>query len=137
MTTDTPRVTGWVGWGWFAGTILLIAGAIDVIYGFFAVFNPRSAYFVVTEEAVAVLNVSAWGWWHVIIGIFLILVAFALFAGQTWARVVAVILAAVNAISHLFLLAAQPWWSLIVITLDILVIYALTVHGRELKAVDA
>ena len=43
------------------------------------------------------------------------------------------ILVALNAIGQLFLLPVQPWWSLIVLTLDILVIYALTVHGRELK----
>ena len=137
MTTDTPRVTGWVGWGWFAGTILLIAGAIDVIYGFFAVFNPRSAYFVVTEEAVAVLNVSAWGWWHVISGALLVLVGVALLTGATWARWVAVILVILNAIGQLFLIPVQPWWSLIVFAIDLLVIYALTVHGRELKAARA
>jgi hypothetical protein len=137
MTTETPRVTGWVGWGWFAGTILIIAGAIDAIYGLIAILQPGSAYFVASEEGLFLFNVSGWGWWHLFIGIVLILVALALFTGATWARVVAIILAAVNAISHLFLLTAQPWWSLIVITLDILVIYALTVHGKELAVRDA
>jgi hypothetical protein len=47
--------------------------------------------------------------------------------------VTAIVLAAINGVSQLFLLPVQPWWSLIVLALDILVIYALTVHGRELK----
>jgi hypothetical protein len=131
------RVTGWVGWGWFAGTILLIAGAIDAIYGLIAILQPGSAYFVATEGGLFLFDISGWGWWHLLIGLALILVALALFTGATWARVVAIILAAVNAISHLFLLTSQPWWSLIVIALDILVIYALTVHGRELEVREA
>ena len=133
--SDT-EVTGWVGWGWFAGIILIIAGAIDVIYGFIAVFQEASAYFVVTEGDLFLLNLQGWGWWHVIIGAVVILVGIALFGGAMWARVIAIILASINGIGHIFLLPVQPWWSLIAITLNVLVIFALTVHGRELKAVN-
>ena len=59
--------------------------------------------------------------------------AVALMAGQTWARVVAVILVIISAIGQLLLIPAQPWWSIIVIAIEILVIYALIVHGRELR----
>ena len=69
----------------------------------------------------------------VISGALLILVGAFLFSGATWARVIAVILVIVNAVGQLALLPVQPWWSLIVLTLDILVIYALTVHGKELE----
>ena len=57
----------------------------------------------------------------------------ALFAGQTWARVVAIILVVLSAIGQLLLIPAQPWWSLIIIAIDVLIIYALTVHGAELR----
>ena len=130
--SDT-EVTGWVGWGWFAAIVVLIAGVFDAIYGLIAVLAPGSAYFVAVEGDLALFNLQGWGWWHIITGVLLILTAIALFAGATWARVVAVILVGLNAIGQLFLLPVQPWWSLIVLTLDILVIYALTVHGRELK----
>jgi hypothetical protein len=133
--SDT-QVTGWVGWGWFAALLLLIAGVFDAIKGFIAVLMPNSAYFV-TAEGALVFDVAAWGWWHIIIGVALILVAGALFAGQTWARVVAVILVVLNAIGQLFLLPVAPWWAIIVLTIDILIIYALIVHGRELKAREA
>jgi uncharacterized membrane protein len=129
--TDT-EVTGWVGWAWFAGLVLLIAGVFDAVRGFIALLMPDSAYFL-TVEGVLLFDVQSWGWWHLIVGILMVLVAAALFAGQTWARVVAIILVALNAIGQLFLLPVQPWWSLIVLTLDVLVIYALTVHGRELR----
>jgi len=131
--SDT-QVTGWVGWGWFAGILLIIAGAIDLIYGFIAIFQPGSSYFVVTDSQLVIFDVQGWGWWHVIFGVVLILVGIALFSGATWARVVAIVLAAFNGLSQLMVLPLQPWWSLIMLTLDILIIYALTVHGRELKA---
>jgi uncharacterized membrane protein len=130
--TDT-QVTGWVGWGWFAAIVVLIAGVFDALYGLIAVLLPGSAYFVAVEGDLFLFDVAGWGWWHLITGILLILVGFALIAGATWARVIAVILVGLNALGQLFLLPVQPWWSLIVLTLDVLVIYALTVHGRELK----
>ena len=130
--SDT-QTTGWVGWGWFAGIVLLTAGAFDAIRGFLAILTPDSAYFLTAEGTLFLFNVSGWGWWHLIIGIALILVALALFSGAMWARVIAVILAILSAIGQLFLLPVQPWWSVIVIVLDVLVIYALTVHGKELR----
>ncbi|WP_127794885.1 hypothetical protein [Agromyces sp. LHK192] len=130
--TDTTA-TGWIGWGYFAATILLIAGIFDTIQGFVAILAPDSAYFVV-DGTLFVFDIQGWGWWTLIIGLLLVLTAIALYAGQTWARITAVVLAGLSAVGHLFTIPAQPWWSLIVIALDVLVIYALLVHGREMKA---
>ncbi|MGI9824160.1 DUF7144 family membrane protein [Agromyces sp. Marseille-Q5079] len=130
--SDTEK-TGWVGWGVFAAIMLIIAGGFDVLYGFIALAMPDSAYLTTGGGALFLFDVQGWGWWHVISGALLVLVGAALFSGATWARVVAVILVIVNAIGQLFLLPVQPWWSLIVLAIDVLVIYALTVHGRELK----
>ena len=127
------QVTGWVGWGVFAAIVLVVAGGFDILYGFIALAMPDSAYLTTGGGALFLFDVQGWGWWHLITGIALILVAGALFSGATWARVVAVIFVAFNGIGQLFTIPTQPWWSLIVLTIDILVIYALTVHGRELK----
>lgn len=130
------EVTGWVGWGWFAAIVIMVAGVFDALYGLIAILMPGSAYFVAVEGDLFLFDVAGWGWWHLITGVLLILVAVALLAGATWARVVAIILVGLNALGQLFLLPVQPWWSLIVLTLDVLVIYALTVHGRELARAD-
>ncbi|HYI32995.1 MAG TPA: hypothetical protein VEX88_05995, partial [Glaciibacter sp.] len=61
----------------------------------------------------------------------LVLTGIALLTGATWARVVAIIIAGLSAIGQLLLVPAQPWWSLIVIAIDVLVIYAVSAHGRE------
>ena len=127
-------VTKWVGWVWFAAIVMLIAGVFDALHGLAANFAPGSAYFVRTEGALLLFDVQGWGWWHLIIGIALIIGAAGLFRGATWARVVAVILVSISGVSQLFLLPTQPWLSIIVIALDVLVIYAIIVHGREMAA---
>jgi hypothetical protein len=48
--------------------------------------------------------------------------------------VVAIVLAILSAIGQMLLIPAQPWWALIVIAIDVLVIYSLTTHGDELRA---
>ncbi|WP_395244381.1 hypothetical protein ACGGZK_00840 [Agromyces sp. MMS24-K17] len=131
-TTGT-KASGWVGWGWFAGFLLIAAGVFDALYGLTALFAPDSVYFAV-NGTLFLFDLQGWAWWHLLTGLALILVAIFLLRGATWARVVAIILVLLNAIGQLYLLPAQPWWSLIVITLDIFIVYALTVHGRELKS---
>jgi hypothetical protein len=132
MSMSEQKTTGWVGWGIFAAVILLISGLFTGIQAIAALIGPND-YFVITEGSVLLLDVNGWGWWNLLIAILLILTAVALFAGQTWARVVAIILCVVSAVGQLMLLPAQPWWSVIIIAVDILVIYALTAHGRELR----
>ncbi|MDY0910049.1 DUF7144 family membrane protein [Microbacterium sp. CFBP9034] len=130
--SDTQR-SGWVGWAVFAGIVMIIAGAIDALLGLTAILVPTSTIFVTGAEGILLLDVAGWGWWHLLIGLAIVLVGVFVLRGATWARVIAIILIALNAISQLGLLGVQPWWSLIVIALDVLVIYALTVHGRDLK----
>jgi hypothetical protein len=113
--------------------MLFIGAAIDIFYGIMAIFGPNTAYFVSTK-GVASFNVALWGWWSLIIGVLLLLAGLFLLRGAMWARVFAVIVAGLNAVTQLMSLPAQPWWSIVMVTVDILVIYAVTVHGRELKS---
>ena len=129
---SAPTQTGWIGWGMFAGIILLVSGIFGVVQGLVAIIGPNT-YFVLRDGELFLFDVAGWGWWNIIIGALLILTSFALFAGQTWARVVAIILAILSAVGQLLLIPAQPWWSFIIIAIDILIIYALTAHGREMK----
>ncbi|MDP9849871.1 DUF7144 family membrane protein [Streptosporangium lutulentum] len=127
--TGTPQVTGWMGWVWFAALMMILTGAFNIIYGLVAIF--RNTFFLETPNNTLLFNLSAWGWIHLILGILLVVAGLAVIAGQTWGRVVAVALAMVNAITQMLLFSAYPWWSLLAIAIDVLVIYALIVHGRE------
>lgn len=132
---NEERQTRWVGRGWFAAILIVLSGALEVLFGILAILLPASQYFT-TREGTTVFFVSLWGWWHLLIGLVLIAAGIALANGRTWARVFAVVAVALNAVSQLLSLPAQPWWSIVVFTLDIVVIYAITVHGRELRAYD-
>ncbi|KAF2416364.1 hypothetical protein [Microbacterium sp. B35-30] len=123
----------WTGWVMFGGIVMIIAGAIDALLGLTAILLPSNEYLFLTDEAVILLDAAGWGWWHLIIGAAIVLVGIFVLRGATWARIVGVVLVSINAISQLGLLAVQPLWSLIMILLDIIVIFALIVHGRELK----
>lgn len=132
---STTKTTGWTGWVVFAGVILMTVGIFTAVQGLVAILGP-STYFLVTDGSLWLLDVTGWGWWNLIMGVLLVLVAVALLTGQTWARVIAVILVILNAVSAMLLIPAQPWWSLIVIAIDVLIIYALIVHGRELAEAE-
>lgn len=128
------NATGWVGWIWFAAILLFIGAAIDIFYGFMAILGPDTAYFASSEVLVS-FNLQAWGWWSLVIGVLLLLAGVFLIRGALWARIFAVAIAALNAVTQLMSLPAQPLWSLVMVALDVLVIYAVTVHGRELKSI--
>ena len=127
------QLTKWTGWIVFTGVILVVGGVFNAVQGLAALFGPND-YYIVSEGSLWLLDVNGWGWWNLILGISLILTAAALFTGRTWSRVVAVILVSLNALGQMLLVTAQPWWSLIMIAVDILILYALIVHGRELRA---
>jgi hypothetical protein len=133
MSADTRGQTGWVGWVVFAGMMLVMLGVFHIIEGLVALF--RDEVFLVGPKGLVVnVDYTAWGWAHVIGGALAILVGACLLAGQLWARIVAVIVAMLSAIVNMAFLPAYPVWSAILITLDVLVIWAVTVHGSEIKS---
>ena len=123
-----------MGWIIFAGTMMIMIGSFHIIQGLVAVFNDE--YYLVTKNGLTVhLDYTAWGWTHIIAGIVVIGAGLGLFAGQMWARVVGIVLAGISALLNFAFIAAYPFWSIIVIAMDVFVILALTVHGREMKEV--
>lgn len=125
--------SGWVGWIVFAASMMLMLGCFHALAGLVAIFKDE--YYAVGKSGLVVsVDYTAWGWAHLILGIIVVLAGIGLFKGAMWARIVAVIIALVSAIANIAFLSANPIWSMIMIALDVLVIYAVTVHGREMKA---
>lgn len=131
-STAAPAPTGWVGWLFFAGIMMILDGIVQAIAGLVAIFNA-DYFLVLSTELVVSVNYTAWGWVHLIAGILIVLAGFGVLTGQTWARIVGVVLAGISAILNIGFLAAYPVWSVIMIALNVLVIYALCVHGREMQ----
>jgi hypothetical protein len=134
MTHHTLRSPSafWAGWAFFAGVLLLMVGVFQFIEALTALFNQD--YLLVTRTGLAVhINIAAWGWAHLILGLVLFVSGLGVMVGKMWARVTGVVVAGLSAVVNLLDIAAYPLWSLIVIAVDVLVIYALVVHGGELK----
>ena len=131
-TARAEGMSGWVGWVVFAGMMMVLLGSFHIIQGLIALFQDE--YYLVGKSGLTVhVDYTTWGWVHMIGGIIIVAAGIALFAGRMWARVIAVIAALVSAIVNVGFLSAYPIWSVMMITIDVLVIWALTVHGGELK----
>jgi hypothetical protein len=131
---EPTRVTGWVGWIIFAGVTMIVLGAFSIIEGLVAVFQ-RSFYVASTSQLIVHVNYATWGWVHFGIGVAAVLVGFGVMTGQMWARVLGIAIAVISAIVNLAFIVAYPVWGIIIIAIDIVIIYALAVHGREMKYV--
>ncbi len=87
-----------------------------------------------TPDWVLQLDVTTWGWIHLIAGIILVLSGIGIFSGNVLARTVGVIVASLSAIINFAWLPYYPVWGIIAIVLDIAIIWALTAHGRDLAS---
>lgn len=129
--TTTPQRTGWVGWIYFAGIIMILSGILNIIYAISAIAFPNWTVF--TPGGLLLLNLNGWGWLHLIIGIVVMIAGFLVFSGNLFGRTIAVIMAGVSLIANFAWLPLYPFWSLVIITLDVLVIWAMIGHGDELE----
>ncbi len=129
----SPRA--WSGWIGFAGLMMMIIGAIDFFEGLIAVI--RKEYYAFTPQGLIVFNTTTWGWLAMIFGIVLFLVGLGLTGGAGWARWVGIILIVVNLLGQIGWLgnSATPVWTLTVVALQIIVLFALTARWEDAGAV--
>lgn len=133
-TATYRRTSGaWVGWVVFAAVITITMGAFEAIEGLVAIF--RDQYYLVPSTGLVVsVDYTVWGWVHLIIGVVSILAGIALLQGRSWGRIVVIVLAGLSALVNLGFLSAYPIWATLVIAFDVIVIYALTVHWKDVTA---
>ena len=125
--------TAWTGWVVFGGVMMIMLGLFQVVQGLVALVKDE--YYLVTQNGLVVsVDYTTWGWTHLVLGIITGLTGVGLLAGNTAARVIGVAVAVISALVNLAFMPAYPIWSIIVITLDVIVIFAIVVHGRELKS---
>lgn len=119
MARIEDRVTGW----WvFAGTLLLIAGVLNVIWGIAAIGDAK---FFIANQKYIISSLHTWGWVTLILGVIQLVAGFSLFAGGGFGRWVGIFAAALSAISALLSIPAYPFWSLCVFALSLIILYEL------------
>ncbi|MFF0492380.1 hypothetical protein ACFYTQ_25420 [Nocardia sp. NPDC004068] len=113
------RVSG----GALAAAILLFTvGALDILQGISAVGADQ--LYVVGVDYVYRFDTTAWGWIHIVVGMMLVLCGIGLTSGTTWGRVAAMTVAALSIVGNFMSLPYYPAWSILVIVLDVVVIWA-------------
>ena len=131
MVADTSdKAFGWVT---FAAVMLFLTSCFTFIDGIVALTNSR---FYVANAVYVFGNLQTWGWILIGLSIVQLFASGAVYVGREWSRWLGIIVAAVNAIGHMLFLSAYPFWSLLIIAMDLLVIYALAAYGTKVQAYD-
>jgi len=130
MAVQNNTPSGWVGWAYFAAFMVMFLGIFEAMAGLAAIFKDN--FYLVTQTHLLVFNFTTWGWINLILGIIIFLAGLELLRGAMWARIVALFLAVLSLVANAGFIDAYPIWSILMMIVDVLVIYALTVHGSEL-----
>lgn len=117
------------GWAIFAAVMLLVIGGLDALYGLAAILNNEVV--IVGGHGVVIADITTWGWITLILGLVLVLTGAGLLAGNEAARWAAVFVVAVGAILALPWFPAAPLWTVLIVTLSVIVIYQLCAHWEE------
>ena len=116
------------GWVTFAAVLLMISGALNVIYGIAAIGDSS---FFVNDARYILSNLSTWGWVTLLIGLIQVAAAGSLWNGNLFGRVLGIAVASLSAIVALLSIPAYPLWSLAIFALDIVIIHQIAAHGTE------
>ena len=132
------RSTAWSGWIAFAGWMMIVIGAIDFFEGLIAII--RGGYFYqVSAQQIIIFDSKTWGWLTLLWGILILFAGLGLIGGAGWARWFSIVVVVISILEQLAFVgsAAYPLWSLAVLTLSVIILYALTVRwgDRETGAV--
>lgn len=133
MATQNNTPTGWVGWVYFAGFMMMILGGMQAIAGLAAIF--KTAFYVTAQNHLLVLDYRQWGWIALLLGIVIFFAGLELFRGALWARIIAIVLAGLSFLANMAFIDAYPIWSILIMVVDAVIIYSLLVHGGELGEV--
>ncbi|MBB1246061.1 hypothetical protein GL263_21260 [Streptomyces durbertensis] len=115
----------------FAAVMLLITGVFDILRGVMAIAGDD--VFVVAPEYVFEMDLTGWGWVHLVLGVLAVLISFGLMKLSLWARMAGVAIASLIIVANFLSLPYYPIWALVSIAFGALVIWGLaTAHPDSL-----
>jgi len=132
MTSATAKHAGGMREGYgtviFASVLLLVVGFFNLIDGIVAI---AKSHFFVGNAHYVIGDLRAWGWTVLILGALQLLVAAGVVTGNQVARWTAVVLIGLNAIAQMMFLPHYPFWSLLIIALDVVALWGLCAYGSR------
>jgi hypothetical protein len=124
--------SGWaVGFILFAAIMMIMTGVFQALQGLIAIFENE--FYVATRNYLFQFDATTWGWIHLVVGLVVAFAGWGLLSGRTWARATAIALAVLSAIANFLFIPYYPFWSLLIIALDVFVIWAIAARGGELR----
>jgi hypothetical protein len=107
-----------------AATLMILSGLLSFIEGLVAIFRT-GAFFTTQANYTFQFSLHSWGWVHLGVGIVLFAAGACVLLGQTWAKALGIVLAVSSAIANFIFLPYYPFWSIILIAVDVFIIWAL------------
>ena len=124
MTTDHQMSASWAqGISFFAGVLLIVGGGFQAIEALAAIVKDE--YLVVAPNYIYTFDLTAWGWIHLLIGLAFVAIGICLLLGQGWALIAGIVVAAISALINFTWLPYSPFWAILLIAVDLLIIWAL------------
>jgi len=122
---ESGEYTSSSGWATFVAAYLTIVGVLNVIWGIVALSNKT--YFISGGLVWSELN--TWGWVAIVVGAIQIIGALLVAARRAGGAVIAGFLAFFGIMLNFLSIGAYPVWSAIMLVIDALIIWAVTVHA--------
>lgn len=119
---DTGR-----GWAVFCGSLFIMVALANTIYGIAAL--AKDDYFRVDE--LLFWDISAWGVFALIFAAFQAFTGIMILRQRGVGALLGIVLAVFHATVTLMSIGAYPLWSTLLLALDGLIVYGLTVHSDE------
>ncbi|MFF3325743.1 hypothetical protein [Streptomyces sp. NPDC002889] len=132
----TDGTSGWVSGGVvFAGVLMLCSGVLAVLQGIAAI--AEDDVYTRIGDYVYKLDLTGWGWLHIILGVLVAVVGGGLLRNASWARVAGIVLASLSLIAQFLFLPYAPIWSVVVMAIDVFIIWALASYHPPHPAASA
>ncbi|MEV7288833.1 hypothetical protein AB0O01_30540 [Streptomyces sp. NPDC093252] len=119
-TGNDAWVTGGVT---FAGVLLLVSGVLAILQGISAI--AKDDVYTRVGTYVYEINLTGWGWIHLVLGVLVALTGWGVLSGAAWGRIAGIVLASLSLIFQFLFLPYAPVWSVVVMAIDVFVIWAL------------
>jgi hypothetical protein len=129
---DIGRVVA-VGVTFYAGLMMIMGGIFQVIQGLTALFG--NGFFAVPHDYAFTVDENVWGWVHLVLGLLVAAAGVYLFVGKLWARLVGIAAAVLGVIANFLFIPYYPIWSILIIIFDLVAIWVLAFHGREVAEI--
>jgi hypothetical protein len=132
---EGPKAAWAGGLTLFAGIVVLLLGVAEFLQGFSAVRSDD--VFVRAPNYVYEFDLTTWGWIHMLLGVIAMIIGGAVLTTRKWGLVAGTVLAVLSAVSNFLFIPQSPWWSLVLIGLNVALIWAFCEVMRENRALGS